>query len=226
MSFNNELDLYKRVERLVSAVFLVVSIMSDKHILRTKIESNSVDLMSYSSDLLNTLSYDKLTLIFKIESLAMQIASLIDVACISKIISPMNANILKREFDNFIASLEEIKREMGSISNLSKDFFLPTSEGSSMLQTNNNSEYKPLASGKEKVEMAQNVQKDKYSRSQSREKAILDIIRLKGEISIKDISRSVKGCSEKTIQRSLLALVENGVLKKNGERRWSRYSIS
>ena len=138
----------------------------------------------------------------------------------------MNADILKQEFNNFISSLDEIKKEMGSISNLGKEFFLPSLEGNLALQSENNPEYRPLPSGKEKTETLANTQKDKYSRGQSREKAILDVIRSKGEISIKDISRYVKGCSEKTIQRSLLSLVENGILKKTGERRWSRYSIS
>ena len=41
----------------------------------------------------------------------------------------------------------------------------------------------------------------------------------------KDFSFFVKDCSEKTIQRQLLDLVKEGVLKKDGERRWSRYSL-
>ncbi len=44
------------------------------------------------------------------------------------------------------------------------------------------------------------------------------------EFTIKDISHEVSGCSEKTIQRELVSMVTSGVLKKRGERRWSRYS--
>ena len=42
---------------------------------------------------------------------------------------------------------------------------------------------------------------------------------------IKDIVMSITGCSEKTIQRELSALVAQGVLKKIGEKRWSRYEL-
>lgn len=45
------------------------------------------------------------------------------------------------------------------------------------------------------------------------------------KLSIKDFAQVITGCSEKTIQRELLELVEKGVLKKEGERRWSTYYL-
>lgn len=56
-----------------------------------------------------------------------------------------------------------------------------------------------------------------------RRNQILGIIRDKGNITIKDISTIIKDCSEKTIQRELVALLASGKIKKTGERRWSRY---
>lgn len=44
--------------------------------------------------------------------------------------------------------------------------------------------------------------------------------------SIKDIARVVPGYSEKTIQRELAALIEQGLIKKEGERRWSLYTLA
>jgi len=59
-----------------------------------------------------------------------------------------------------------------------------------------------------------------------RQQVILDTIREMGETSIKDISDNIKGCSEKTIQRELNSLIYGGVLKKIGERRWSKYILA
>ena len=59
-----------------------------------------------------------------------------------------------------------------------------------------------------------------------RQGIILDIIKSKKEVMIKDISSHIKDCSEKTIQRELLAMVDAGVLKKLGEKRWSKYSLA
>lgn len=57
-------------------------------------------------------------------------------------------------------------------------------------------------------------------------KQILSILSSKNVAMIKDFSSVIVGCSEKTIQRLLIELVQSGVLKREGDRRWSRYSIS
>ena len=59
-----------------------------------------------------------------------------------------------------------------------------------------------------------------------RELIIIKEIRKKGAVTVKDISVLIKGVSEKTIQRELVSLVDKGVLKREGERRWSRYLIA
>jgi len=62
----------------------------------------------------------------------------------------------------------------------------------------------------------------------SRRDTILQLIKdkgPKGELSIKDITTHFADCGEKTIQRELATLVITGVLKKTGDRRWSKYSL-
>src|SRR3989338_3425442 len=66
---------------------------------------------------------------------------------------------------------------------------------------------------------------------QNRKEMILNFItekRLQGStdgVMIKDIIGKIKDISEKTLQRELSALVAKGVLKKIGDKRWSRYVI-
>lgn len=60
----------------------------------------------------------------------------------------------------------------------------------------------------------------------SRQSIIIGLLKRKKEIMIKDVSPLISGCSEKTIQRELLAMVKEGILKKEGEKRWSRYSLA
>jgi hypothetical protein len=59
----------------------------------------------------------------------------------------------------------------------------------------------------------------------SRQSIIIGLLKRKKEIMIKDVSPLIQGCSEKTIQRELLAMVDAGILRKVGEKRWSRYSL-
>ena len=48
-------------------------------------------------------------------------------------------------------------------------------------------------------------------------------------VTITDIKSNghemLASCGEKTLQRELVSMVSSGVLKKTGEKRWSRYSI-
>ena len=68
-------------------------------------------------------------------------------------------------------------------------------------------------------ERVQEIQKDRRA-------TILGLVQKKDRITVKDAANLIKDCSEKTIQRELLALVKQGVLKKEGERRWSTYSLA
>jgi len=60
----------------------------------------------------------------------------------------------------------------------------------------------------------------------ARQSIIINMLKRKKEIMIKDVSPLIHNCSEKTIQRELLAMVKAGILKKEGEKRWSKYSLA
>lgn len=66
---------------------------------------------------------------------------------------------------------------------------------------------------------------DKTSSKTQRDRSnsILEFVRNNKNVSIKDISKVIRGCSEKTIQRELSTLIAQGLIKKMGERRWSVY---
>ncbi len=63
-------------------------------------------------------------------------------------------------------------------------------------------------------------------RHKDRRARILALLQTRERVSIKDVVREITDCSEKTIQRELAALVAQGVLKKEGERRWSTYTLA
>lgn len=67
--------------------------------------------------------------------------------------------------------------------------------------------------------------KGQYKGQKDRMSLILEFIKKQKTPSIKDIAAVIKDCSEKTIQRELGALIEQGLIKRVGERRWSHYEI-
>ena len=62
-------------------------------------------------------------------------------------------------------------------------------------------------------------------RKQSRREQILALFVKGVDVSIKDIAARIRGCSEKTIQRELNALLYDNVIERIGEKRWSRYVL-
>jgi hypothetical protein len=68
-------------------------------------------------------------------------------------------------------------------------------------------------------------QPDLKDRKENRKNAIIALLSRKSNLTVKDFLSVITDCSEKTIQRELIELVVQGVLKKEGERRWSRYSL-
>lgn len=133
-----------------------------------------------------------------------EISSLFYIAKNTNLMSDINYDILMKELSKL--DVEEKKSlEISSFSEEKKN--LPTSPAI----------FSPRESIKDKA---------KSLKKNSRQDIIISILRRKKEVMIKDISPLISGCSDKTIQRELLSMVKTGVLKKLGEKRWSRYSLA
>jgi len=158
------------------------------------------------------------------------LSSVLSIARTSGLLSVMNADLMSREAHFLlqeIASYEEPR--------LSLDDTQTLSEISKSVTMHNASEKLAprLSTGKRHVLVRKGHIQPKAGlplaekdRIKDRQEAILSVIRSKGTASIKDISHLVRGVSEKTIQRELIALIEHGVVTKQGERRWSVYLLT
>lgn len=64
-----------------------------------------------------------------------------------------------------------------------------------------------------------------YSQLTDRAERIKTVLEAKPNATIKDIAEIITDVSEKTIQRELNSLIEKGQVRREGERRWSKYSV-
>ncbi len=64
-----------------------------------------------------------------------------------------------------------------------------------------------------------------YSQLTDRSERIKTVLSAKPDATIKDIAEVITDVSEKTIQRELNSLIEKGQVIRQGERRWSKYSL-
>lgn len=222
--------IFKKTEKITSALYLVSSLLKDEEPIKWELRDKGMDLLSSSFTASSAVPGDKNAVIQSIFTAALETMSLLNVAHISHLISDMNHKILIREIDQVVSLLKE--RLTASAENagyvLSEQFFkTPDLFGSgfsigqnSNIKDNQNRQVKGV---KDKgISQGQVMVQQKKSQ---RQEHIINVLKGQGNLTIKDFSKVIKDCSEKTIQRELLELVEKGIVKKEGERRWSRYSL-
>jgi hypothetical protein len=171
----------------------------------------------------------------------------LDIAYTIGFISEMNHSILSREFrvlkDSILA--RQASRYIGDVRTLfgtsdhaerlifPKDLFTETDVKKDIKDKHSTNPVPTTIASPRAFFRTENTPQQKIQKGQDipeedkkdRKEKILNIIKDKKQVMIKDIVTSITGCSEKTIQRELSALVAQGVLKKIGEKRWSRYEL-
>ncbi len=168
-----------------------------------------------------------------------EIISFLEIAHFSRLISEMNFVILKREYielgtliknrkDDIASGDARLDRNFFEVPDLYKTYSLR--QGVAKTETIKDTvhqirEKDPIKSVK-KEQKAKIYTKTADVRHSSRRNTILELLQNKPFITIKDAADTIKGCSTKTLQRELLSLVGEGILRKKGERRWSTYSLA
>jgi hypothetical protein len=92
--------------------------------------------------------------------------------------------------------------------------------------SNINGIHKHEETSKKRHEVIISVIKDKMKNSLNFDGATISDIKNGAHNLSDNESLILSSCGEKTLQRELVSMVSSGVLKKTGEKRWSKYSLS
>jgi len=229
---------YKKTERLVLATHLVTNFVPKSESVRENIRERAQGLFPKVMELsegLRSAGPDRVNIIV---AHIRQILSLLDVVHASGYISNMNLEVLKFAYVDLVRLLQKSEDEVFAESlELDEGYFAQalqeskgqSSQGHSKGHTESikDSSIKDTPSVKDfKAKEAQKTQSLRAKRrATNRRMAILDVVTKRGPVHIKDIATEVSGTSEKTIQRELASLVNDKVIKKEGSKRWTMYSI-
>lgn len=225
--------IHSKVQKLVAACYLITDLMKDNEPLKWQIRDTGLNLLSDNLALLRASSSDRKTIFDSVSCLSLELISLIEIAHIGALVSSMNFNLLQKEFSDLITLIQEKENPKALESSfvLSKQF-LEVDKG--QLDVLDNMSYKTSFTNHNTAKIMhptppinRSTQKDNSTiKNTNRRDAVIAYLRkINGEASVKDFVLVIPDCSEKTIQRELLSLVAEGVLKKTGERRWSKYSL-
>jgi hypothetical protein len=200
--------IYKKAERLAKAIHLITPAFAEAVSLKNRIDSIAVGLVDAA-----ILSSTSARASISRELLAL--SSILSIARTGGLLSPMNIELITREAHILlqeVASYEEPRLLLDDAPTLSKIAKLQNSN-----QIKPRELQRPADGGKGHIKDTKGVK--------DRRDAVLSVIKDKKSASIKDISTLIRGVSEKTIQRELAALIAEGTVLKQGERRWSIYSL-
>lgn len=237
------LFVYKKMERLTAALHMVTDLIPPNEPIRIELRSKGLTTLSSilslykTSPEINTFTHVSLHIF--------EVISLLEIAHISGHISDMNHTVLSREYQNVLKILEQKKDILvPQQSSVTEAFFDVALTEPTLSDTLEEQDARLPGTPQVKEERLPREVKDTIKRttqprhrrtriSQSpsegkkieRRTVILSLLRDRKRISVKDVASVITDCSEKTLQRELLAMVDENVLKKEGERRWSTYSL-
>lgn len=217
--------IYKKAERLAKAVALILPAFAEHRELAKRAEGISVTLIDAAVD--NPLQAREA---MSRELLAL--SSILAIARASGALSAMNADIIAKEARNLLeemAAYEKPRIDLPDIPTLAE-----LSRTTGALSSKNSGREHPRVSHRREAGAQTGGIKGQHKGQAitdtdsggTRKSAILDVLRSKGPSYIKDISTIVRGVSEKTVQRELAALVREGLIAKEGERRWTVYRLT
>lgn len=234
---NNVLLLYlsKKTERLTSAVYILTDSFLSSEPLKTHLRSVCLRLVSDFAELLSL--RDSVTALPKNLSTVGEILMLLAVSARVRLISDENVKVLEEEYRKLAQLLiDRVPRHLNGPHFTPSDFeiktrvFQDTVEAGTAMEPRRSIFADRGGSGRQDRTSDYGVSKDAHVARATdrgvRRAQILSEIARKGKVTIRDVSAVVKGHSEKTIQRELASLVFEGVLKREGERRWSTYQLT
>lgn len=238
-SFTMSLTL-KKTEKIITALYMVTDCLPEGEPLCNHLRTTGLAFASKMHTLCSYFAEPKYTQVDDTLRLIEEMQYYLDMGMTVRLISPMNTSILSSELtkvrDNLIetykkSSKGKVHADYNSLA-LDPEMF----SVSENLLTENKGHFdkghlKDINVLYKKEPVLNKTTRPLVGKSNigvkiARRNDVLNIIKAKGTVSLKDIKEVLKDITDKTIQRELRALVEEGVLEKMGEKRWSTYRLA
>ena len=217
--------IIQKTQKITSALYLITDLIKDSDAIKWEIREEGISLVS-SALMFNTsvpVEKDHAFRLFLLSS--EKIISFLNISLISSLISDMNSSIVIHEIESLINFINKEDKNTSLPGYILSDTFFATDlpDGGLVVEKKDKDikgqkiSSRTIGAGDER-----NVGSSKAG---DRKASIINMLKKDSSLTIKDFAKVIKGCSEKTIQRELITLVKQGIVKRLGERRWSTYSL-
>lgn len=245
----NFVFVHQKLEKLGAAIYMITNLFDADEPLKWSLRNLSTDLLHINISLQSDVPKNTEEAERHMKEVILEIVSLLDIALFAGLVSSMNVSIMKREFQHVLQTIHKITQGKGRAGyDLGEDFFIAPVPENQTDEISHQIRYETrgikdnsfvLKESFEPAQIHKTVSQDSLHekseklrvfspvavKKNKRQSLIIALLKRKKEVMIKDVTEVIRDCSEKTIQRELLNLVEQGVLSKVGERRWTKYSL-
>jgi hypothetical protein len=231
---------YRRAERICAAIFVLTAHVSDTEPLRPRARSLSLELLERVLAVRSEMRSLNSAHAAELKAVIRELISVSRVLAISGCISFQNSAVMTEALDELSSFLAASQRSsLSETASYSREDFLDVREVgvSNLVQQPRAAVREPSVTTDKSVkdtdyvapgnfpEKDTNDKGQKKNVHQGRAQAILEVLRVGGELGIRDVASNLPEFSEKMIQRELAELVRKGLVSKSGLKRWSRYSL-
>lgn len=226
--------IYRRLENISSAIFLITHDLSDTEPLKLSLRKKSLEAISQVVSFIADTKTEMHQLRNAISAI-LELSSFVSIAQSSGAISEMNGTLLQKEMrkieDTASSVIASSTKKLVIDPTLFADVDLQARQFDHIQQITEkrpiiNSMNMPITPTPRKTPIPKLDPLQGVAKKSERRDLILKLLAQRGNLNVKDFTTVISDYSEKTIQRELLALVDEGVVKKQGERRWSTYSLA
>lgn len=211
--------VYKRTERVCNGVFYILDKIykkdiENKNTILRHIESLIPDILRDASELLLEDSVSIKRKLAPFEQRLMYLMSLLTIATTAEYIQASYVGLLSLEIEGIFSELASIRTKNREV----KMVKVSAARRVRFDGVGDVARVDGAGAGAQSATLPR-------SEAPQRKDRIRTILEEKGQVSIKDISDIITDVSEKSIQRDLNELIENGAVVRIGERRWSTYKL-
>jgi hypothetical protein len=220
---------YRRAERLAAAIFLLTNHVDPSEYVRQEARKRSVALMEQVMNLRDEMRSTVSPNMHAFQAHVRGLISLVRMLVFGGFVSSQNAEAVLAALDELGSFVHAAQRTaLAEPVAFTKDDLVHVPESSKghirdIKDTKTVKDAQPL---KDSASTLTDTVSIGRSIMTARASSILEILRSGGEMNIKDVAVHLPEYGEKTLQRELSLLVEKGLVRRNGLRRWSRYAVA
>lgn len=228
--FNN---VFKKTEKILSVTLYILSEIHDDRKTNIHLETIKVKVIQIHEASLKTLSlqeHEQTNGLLNFQYQLVGLESSLRLAQLSGVLPLDIFNLINEQLDTIYRTINNhyLKPSPITVEDLTQTVVEKSPASSSKSSAPKSASTQPRRQQRVQIP-AGDISTDAYlvySQLTDRAERIKTVLEAKPQATVKDISEVITDVSEKTIQRELNSLIEKGQVIREGERRWSRYSVS